>query len=238
VAVARGDVLYTSGIYKFGRAPLASSSGVDLWDGNSIYTWLEDGVGQEVVMASTDKSDGSTGDGAKTVQVFGLDSDGTEQNEIVTLDGDTDVALTNTYWRLNRMKVIDCGTDASRTNLGDITATSTDSTVMAIIKAGFGQTLMAIYTIPAGKVGYPLSYEVAMGASNKTSEIRLYMRESTGAWQVKHTDEIVEGDNEYHFFYFDQIPPLCDMRIWAKMADGQTNKVSGQFTLFMDEVDS
>jgi len=231
-AVARGWVPGVSGMHKFGRNPLASSDPEDVWDGGGMYVWLTKGQG--VALVSTAKGD------IFDVTVFGLDSDGVELSETITLDGDSDVTLTNTYYRLNRMKVLyPPSTDAAGSNTGTITATSTDSTVMAQIQPGYGQTLMAVYTIPAGKVGMLEHAGMTMGAASKSAQSRLFFRDgSTGAWQVKHTDEIATGEREFGFHYIPEISAMTDIRWEVKLADGQTNEVSADFSLLLFDADS
>jgi hypothetical protein len=228
MAVAKGWVNGVSGMAKFGRNPLASSAAEDVWDGGGLYTWLSNGQG--VTVASTSKGD------IFEMSVFGLDSDGAEIIETFDLDGDSDVTLTNTYWRMNRAKVHYPTTDT--TNTGTITFTSTDSTVMAQIQPGMGQTLMAIYTIPANRTGIITDADLRMGAASKTANGRLFMRDSTGAWQVKHTIEVVEGEAMHEWSYFPEIPALTDVRWEVALAAGQTNEVSADFTIYLFEADS
>jgi hypothetical protein len=228
IAVAKGWVNGVSGMAKFGRNPVASSANEDVWDGGGLYTWLSGAQG--VTVASTSKGD------IFDMQVYGLNSTGGEITETFTLDGDSDVTLTNTYWRLNRAKVLFPTTDV--TNTGTIAFTSTDSTVMAQIQPGMGQTLMAVYTIPAGKTGVITDADLRMGAASKTGFGRLFMRDSTGAWQVKHTVEVVEGDAPKEWAYFPEIPALTDIRWEVNLSAGQTNEVSADFTIYLFEADS
>jgi len=232
LAVARGWVPGVTGMHKFGRNPIASSDPEDVWDAGGLYVWLT--KGQQVNFVSTAKGD------IIDMMVFGLDSDGIEISETVTLDGDSDVLGTNTYYRLNRMKVLyPPSTDAAGSNTGTITATSTDGTVMAQIQQGYGQTLMSIYTIPAGKVGTVEHAGITMGQTTKEATARLKFRQgSTGAWQVKHTDEVVGGESETGVHYMPEIPPMTDIRWETQLAAGQTNEVSGDFTILLFDADS
>ena len=77
-----------------------------------------------------------------------------------------------------------------------------------------------------------------MGQTNKTASGRLFMRDSTGSWQVKHTIETVGGEGSHVFSYFPKIPAKTDIRWNANMGVGETNQVSADFTLHLYESDS
>jgi hypothetical protein len=231
MAVSKSWINGVSGMAKFGRNPLASSNSEDVWDGGGTYSWLTDG--SAVTLVSTSKGD------IFDMTIYGLDSDGYEQSETVTLDGDSDVSAANNYWRLNRMKVLYPTTDI--TNTGTITATSDSdngASVMAQIEPGMGQTLMAIYTIPVDKTAILVEADLRMGAASKSAQGRLFMRESSGAWQVKHTIEVVQGGAAHRWPYFPEIPGKSDIRWEVVLADGQTNEVSADFVLYLFEADS
>jgi hypothetical protein len=109
------------------------------------------------------------------------------------MDGQTPVNTVNTYTRIYRMYVNEpCGTD--RVNAGDITATAaTDGTVTACIKAGDGQTLMAIYTIPAGHTGYMTGSYFSVNKGGGSAALVDVVIRSSGPtdgtnppWRVQH----------------------------------------------------
>ena len=69
------------------------------------------------------------------------------------------------------------------TNQDDIRVQNGSDDV-AIIKAGAGQTLMCVYTIPAGKTGYLLKINGSIDANNDAL-FRLYARPFGKAFNVK-----------------------------------------------------
>jgi hypothetical protein len=89
------------------------------------------------------------GTGARTLRIQGLDSSYNFAEETVDMDGTTTVTTTQTFLRVFRMSVETAGSTGN--NEGTITVTYTGgSDVAATISQGNGQTLMALYTIPAG----------------------------------------------------------------------------------------
>jgi hypothetical protein len=104
--------------------------------------------------------------GASIVHMWGLDSDMVERQEFVILNGVSNVATSRAYWRIYRIH-IDGAASRITNNVGNISATAvTDGTVTAQINATNGQTLMAIYTIPAGKTGFMTNFSAGI---NKTA---------------------------------------------------------------------
>ena len=72
----------------------------DIWDGGE--TWVAPTTARLHLIASTVVTDTSAGAGARTVQIYGLDSAGALQNETVTMNGTTNVTTTNSYIMIHR----------------------------------------------------------------------------------------------------------------------------------------
>ena len=96
-------------------------------------------------------NDDVSSDGVHSVQVEGLDINGADISEVATLTGATPVTLANSYYRVNRAFIKAVG--ATLTNSGNISVTHTGSATLARISPLEGQTLQAIYTMPAGVSG-------------------------------------------------------------------------------------
>jgi hypothetical protein len=95
--------------------------------------------------------------GASVIHLNGLDSNMEEAEEFIIMNGNPagaggNVATIRTYWRIYSMHT-DGSASRIANNIGIIKATAqTDATVTAQINASNGQTGMAIYTVPAGKI--------------------------------------------------------------------------------------
>jgi len=109
-------------------------------------------------VSSSSADDTALGTGARTVSVQGLDQDYNEVAETVTLTGQTAVLTTTTFIRVFRAFVITAGsggTAAGTIYVGTGTVTAgVPATVYADIPVGENQTLMAIWTVPAGYTFY------------------------------------------------------------------------------------
>lgn len=159
INVARGLVSGHKLVDKFGHNPDidTTSEPEDVWGAGGTYTGFSDAAQTVDVVSSSADDDDTTGTGAWTVQIYGLDSNYDEINETITLDGVTPVTSSNSYLRLNRAIVRTAGTGGS--NAGTITIDQTTSgDVMATIEPGRNQTLICAYTIPNGYTGYLLSW--------------------------------------------------------------------------------
>lgn len=137
--------------------------------------------------------------GASVVHIFGLDSNMAEAEEFIILDGNpagagSNVPTIRTYWRIFRMH-LDGAASRIINNEGTITATAqVDGTVTAQINIGNGQTLMAIYTIPAGKTGYMTNFTATINRTAVGALANMSLRQTKFA-ALDGSGSIVE-----HFF--------------------------------------
>lgn len=119
-----------------------------------------------VKVSSSSANDTSAGTGMRTVVVTGLNGSYAEVAETVTLNGQTEVATTNSFIRIHKIYGVTVGSGG--TNAGDLyvgTGTVTagvPATIYCKALVGEGASQTAVYTIPAGKQGTILQF----GASN------------------------------------------------------------------------
>ena len=171
--IPAGNVTGQGSVNKFGRTE-NSDSGVatDVWDAAAQPVWLSPTAARIHAIASTSDNDGKTGSpsstGARTIQVYGLQTwDTAETSEVITLTGTDAVNTANSYVIIHRMKVLTSG--ASGPNIGIISATAAgDATVTAYITVGEGQTLMAIYGVPSTQTGFLTQYYSAVERDSPT----------------------------------------------------------------------
>jgi len=156
----------------------------DIWTQGGDFVPPTTARVHNLVSSSAADDDGSTG--ANTVTVSGIGSSGNELTELVTMDGTSNVATTNSYTMINSLTVATSGTGL--VNAGLITATAvTDATVTCAIPAGHGRSMQAVYQVPRGTTMHMDSWAVSAGTINgSTSECTAILMEkpSGGSWNA------------------------------------------------------
>lgn len=173
--VSRGQIAYHKPLFKFGNNATVGDSLETIWAEGGLYVYPPSASVMTVSSSSTD--DTSAGTGARTVQLYGLDGDYNEINELVTLNGQTAVNTTKSYLRVNRMIVRSAGSGGVNagviyTGTGTVTS-GVPANVYASINGvtGSNQSLMALWTVPAGYTAYLLQYDVSNGTTSNTPAV-------------------------------------------------------------------
>ena len=71
-------------------------------------------------------------------------------------------------------------------------------TVVAQIDAGYAQTLMAVYTVPAGYTGYLVALDATIDGT-KTCQMLMYHRLTGKPFRIAH---VAETDGRYRYDFF------------------------------------
>lgn len=231
LAVQQGKVPGYSMVNKFGYNPsIGNISFETIWETGNNYPWQSSAVTVDVV--SNNANDTSAGTGARTLKIQGLDGSYNLAEETVNMNGTTTVTTTQTFLRVFRMSVETAGTSGN--NVGDITVTYTGgSDVAATITAGNGQTLMAIYTIPANYTGYLLSINISSGKDQEMDFkfIQRINEGSNGAFQTKQFLNIRGGQTTVIFNAINVIPQKSDIYVSGK--GSSTSSASASFDLLL-----
>lgn len=197
--VAQGLISGYSFNHKFGAVPSMSSGATgSIWDINdTIYPWDALSSGSIV---NIERNNGS--DDGLVVTVQGLDENYDFAQEDITITG-ADQTGSQLFTRVNRAFVTGNGGNAGDI---DIEAGSAGGTTVARIIAGYGQTQMAVYTIPAGKTGYIL-HGTATGSSDTDAEGRMMVRYfGTNAFRIGHAFELQLRGGQYDYTFQTPIP--------------------------------
>jgi hypothetical protein len=141
-------------------------------------------------------------DSVETIwQQGGLDGDYHEISETVTLNGQTAVNTTLSYLRINRMIVRSAGSGGANAGIiyagtGTVT-TGVPANIYATINGdGSNQTLMALWTVPAGYTGYLMQYDVSNGTTSNTPAVcKLFLvaRPQGEVFQSKDVKSLTTG---------------------------------------------
>lgn len=212
--IARNLVKGTSFIHKFGAVPAMSQSQTGtIWDiDDTIYPWSVYDSGAAVVNIERNNA----GDNGKTVVVQGLDANYNSTQDTITIDG-ADTLGTVEFIRVNRAFL----TNGGSANIADIDIEygAAGGTTIARITAGKSQTLMAVFTIPAGKNGYLTQGTASIQAGGDATGDMFIRYFGQNSFRVGHSFE-VDGDGGQYFYPFSvpiYIPEKSDIDIRASV---------------------
>lgn len=176
--------------------------------------------------------DASTG--ASICHIAGLNAFFLEQEEFVVLNGQTDVETAFTWVRQHRMRIFTTSTAGA---VGTITSTEPIAgTVTAQIIDGNNQTLMAVYTVPANKIGYIRYWKYSLTGSVSSDVIvelkvgqllRVGLTTDTQSIRAAGSSNVAETSDDYII-----IPGGADVWMQANASNPNTG-VSGRFDVVM-----
>jgi hypothetical protein len=233
LGVVSGRFPKLHGVQKFGYNPAVPSNAVEtVWDGSSLYVYPDAADYVEVVCDDgTNDVDGGTG--ARSVTIEGLDANYNKQSETITLTNPDSAGVegrsVNQYIRLFRAYVATAG--SQQTNDDDINFYIGDTNV-ALIKATVGQTLMAVYTVPAGFRAYVVQLDVG-SAKDLEHEISLVVRNGGNAWNTQSFITMRGGFIEKGYEMPIVIDEMYDVEIRA--ISSATSAVSAGFELLLEK---
>lgn len=174
IPIAAGQVADYSHINKFGFNPTVGT-GFEIVSDQSVSEQPYPTTAVTVTLISS----ATTNDAGLDITIQGLDANYAIQEETVTLNAGGSFTTTNTYLRVFRGIV-------NSTNQGNITIqyNTAPTSVADVIPADAGQTLMAVYTVPAGKTAYLIKFQGNVEKDTGTI-FRLRCRPFGGQFSVK-----------------------------------------------------
>ena len=232
--IAQGLVAGTKSVFKFGFNTTLGTTEETVWSGSTLYAYPTSA--STMTVSSGSVLDTAAGTGARTVTISGLDASYNEQSETVTLNGQTAVTTVGTYIRMNRAFVVTAGSTATAqgniyVGTGAVT-TGVPANIYAQMLVGDNQTLMALWTVPAGYTGYLESAYINAGDTSASQSIiaKFVQRQLGGVFRVASKVALHDGIGNF----FDAIPPSfpekTDLEVRAVSSAG-TNQVGASFTI-------
>lgn len=168
----------------------------DLWEGGGPYTGHPLGFTPETVnVRSASANDTAAGTGARTVKIIGLKTSTSTayESEDITLNGTTNVTSVNSWWRINRAFVM---TGDDNDGVITIEPSVTAANVFAQMPAGFSQTQIGAFTVPAEMRMLVKRIRVAIvrasGAAGSAT-ISFRVREPGGVYRAVRIFEVQTG---------------------------------------------
>jgi len=233
VELARGRITDVTEINKFGRNQDIDTTEEDVWDAGGIYNWSSSADITDIVSSAADTVE---------IEVQGLDTDWNEVVQTKTLTGTTSVALDTPLLRVFRMKNIS-GTSAAGTiqcGVGSTTTSFSAANLRAQITLGFEQTLMAIYTIPAGKRGLLKRLWSNINKSNSSGGLDsiFWARSEGGVFRAQNTSGLIAAGNSRDEKLYSPMPTYAEKTDLRISGIGSTNNfdVSAGFDLYIADI--
>lgn len=240
LAITMGQVSGYSSLYTFGENNSVAIGNEDIWDGSSLYIYDTNGTAPIKYLISDSTAD------TVNIRVTGLDSAGNEVIQSAVLNGDTTVVLSTPLWRVYRMENID-STDL----IGNVYCSIDSAGVpvigdtRAMIVNGNNRTLMALYTIPKGKVGFLYRGEAGIqlhgtGASSTTqfAKVLYKSRRYGGVFNIRRVGSLMVGGTSIfqdNRSFPDVIPALTDIKMHVESVTEEMGAWATFDILLIDE---
>lgn len=231
--VSRGQIPWHKLLFKYGSNSDINGSLETIWSAGGLYAYPDAAIQMKVSSSSTD--DAAAGTGARTIVVYGLDANYNEINETISLNGQTVVTTTKSYLRVFRAFVATAGsgdTAAGTIYVGTGVVTSgVPATIYAEIPLGANQTLMAVWTVPAGYTAYFNRGSLSAASNNDTHAIlgKLCFRPQGGVMRVATEVTINNGFIPFDFEYPLVLPEKTDIEARAIAISGSNFYATATF---------
>ena len=230
--VAKGNISGTVSLYKFGVNPDVNGTEEDIWSVGGTYSFATN-ASTRIVNSSSGNDINSSGTGAHQVFVQGLDENWDLASETVNLNGTNNVTTSNQYRRVFRAYVVSAGSGGTAAGTISIRQTG-GGTIMAQIPVGENQTLMSIYTVPAGKTLYITNVTLSSGATpgngaaTDHSIFKMKIRPFGGVFRTQLQKHTIETINDAYNIPL-VVSEKSDIVMTAQMVGTTNVQVSGIF---------
>ena len=229
IGVVSGRFPKLHGVQKFGYNPAVPSNAYEtVWDGSSLYVY-PDAADYVEIVCDDGTIDFSGGTGARSVTIEGLDANYDVATETITIGGS---AGSTSFIRVYRavMKTANTG----NANVGDITIT-VSSTAVAKIQAGYGQSLMCVYTVPRNYIAYLMQIDIG-SSKDLENEIRFITKEISNGnvWNTRAFITTRGGFIEKNYVIPIKIEEKTDIELIGKAS--ATSSISGGFELVLQDL--
>ena len=217
--IARGQIAYHTSLFKYGYNPLIINVNETIWDAGGLYSYPSSAVAMTATSASGATDSGVTG------VIIGLDSDYNEVSEAFTLNGSGTYTTTQTFLRVYRAYIT-----GATSPVGNIVIAN-GGTTYAQITAGENQTLMAVYTVPAGHTMFVTQGVATHGTdtSGAYMTVRFMVRNQGEVFRTATKVDIINSEILFPFNIPLKIPEKSDVEVRAICSKNQNNAVGATF---------
>jgi len=224
LGVAKGQFADISHVHKFGAVPaMSQNQSGTVWDVNdTTYPWASFSSAGTLSIPAVNASDNGL-----QVTIQGLDDNYDSLTETVTVSSAASVTTSNAFRRVFRAF-------SDTTNVANINIQKSAVTV-ARITTNKAQTLMAIYTVPAGHTAYILKGTASCQAGADATGDMFVRYFGQDSFRVGHSFEVsgVGGQYTYDFGAAIKVPEKSDIDIRAKVRSNNA-RVTAAFDILLD----
>jgi len=221
--IAKGNVPGHS-VYEWqGIDEIVQTTEYVIW-GEDVFVWPTSALSMNVSSGSANDDSGNTG--AWNVTIYGLDIAYNMINETVVMNGQSGVPTMLKYFRINRLEVEHVG--ATGSNVGRIyigtgaIAAGKPAVIYNEIRATFGRSSTATYTVPNGLTGYVFLFSTGTDSS-KIIELSWLQRDLsvTGNTWINCYHDHYSGVGEAHVIRSPvPVPEHTDIKVTTKNSVG------------------
>ena len=223
LSIAQGEVSGHSHIHKFGAVPtMSNNQSGTVWDVNDTNypwaSWATPGTIQIPAVAT---------DNGLSITIEGLNENYVAQSQTVVISSTVTTTVPGTWSRVYRAY---CTTG---TNVSAISIQKGGVTIARIV-AGKAQTLMAIYTIPAGYTGYLLKGVCTCGANADATGDMFVRYDGQPNFRIGHSFEVsgTGGEYSYDFGVPIKLPAKTDIDVRASVRTNNA-RVTAAFDILL-----
>lgn len=211
---------------------------IDAWDYGNIQNVLNiQTVDSDVTVESSSTQDSyPSGTGAQVIQVRGL-SDGKLLSEVVQLNGQSPVTLTNQFSNIHRIIVFPPIGSSGSTD-GTLVCTHIDSgEVMAVVMPGGddNQTLMSHFVVPENYSAIIKSVDASCNKGGDASfklKTRLNIGGQLGPWNTSYIMNPYQSAYQRSFHYGGWLPPLTQIKVETETTTNGVD-ITGSYELLL-----
>jgi hypothetical protein len=221
--VSRNQIPYHKRTFKFGFNSDINGTEETVWEVGGLYVYPSSAI----ALTATTTAGTASDDNGVLVTIEGLDTDYNEVSEEITLAGAGTATTTQTFLRVYRAFV-----SGSQEPTGTINITN-GGTTYARITLGQNQTLMGLWTVPAGYTAYINHINIASGTTNANQYIigSFLSREINKVFRVQLKQTIGRGGvADFVIKYPLPFEEKTDVEVRA-VSSGTNNLVSADFEI-------
>ncbi len=234
--VARGQITGHRSVSVFGYNQDVDQTRVTVWPYTGILPLAPSAI--QLKVSSSSANDNSSGTGARTVFLAGLDANYREISETVTLNGQTAVLTSKSYLHINNAYVATAGSGLSAAGdiyFGDgVVTAGVPATVYDLIKFDYNSRITGSYTIPAGYTGYVSQGLFSAGQPGGSAQVsgRLMTIGPDGIRRTIAITTVNNGTADYAFEYPVAVPEKTTLEATAQ-GSSNNNEASSLFVLVL-----